>query len=32
MKMNGKYDRNSEAEKYLCEIGCLVRIQGENGT
>lgn len=28
--MNGKYNRNSEAEKHLCKVRCLVRFQGEN--
>lgn len=32
MKRNGKYDSNSEAERHVCEVKCLVRIQGENGT
>lgn len=25
-------ERNSEAEKHLCEVRCLVRFQGENET
>lgn len=30
MKTNGKGNRNSEAEKLLCEVRCLVRFQGES--
>lgn len=32
MKMNVKYDRNSEVEKHFCDVRCLVRFQGGNGT
>ena len=30
--MNGKDNRDSEAEKNLCEVRCLERFQGENDT